>query len=484
MSNISHPRGLFYVISVQAWEYFSYYGMRALLILYLTKQLLFSDAHAYALYGAYTSLVYVTPIIGGYIADRYLGNFWSVAIGALLMVAGHTVLSFPTSGHSTLYIALALIIVGYGFFKTNSSCLLGELYHDRESIRDSGFSLSYVGANLGAFLAPIATGYFAETYGWHIGFGIAGLGMFAGLLVFLSGRNAFKDVAGLKKEALSAKTAGISNSMLLFFGVVLSVGFFAVILAQLWAGFVLIVIGIVSLFLMGRIYTRCDVQGKKNIWAIVLFMMFGTLFWAFDQQGGSSITLFIERNVNKDLFGFNIPTSFYQSINPFAVIFGGALVAWAWKLLARFNIQPKTLSKLGIGFLFLTSGFLLINIASKLAMHSGHTSMLWVTIGLGLIGLAEMFIDPVALAAITRLNPANSTGTLAGIYMLVSGSIANFVAAWIATATAVTTEDGKVQSLTQAASSYHDVFHTIFLIALSAFICLIILKMFTKKLLP
>ncbi|MGF1742346.1 oligopeptide:H+ symporter [Vibrio profundum] len=484
MSNVSHPKGVLYVISVQTWEYFSYYGMRALLILYLTKQLLFSDAHAYALYGAYTSLVYVTPIIGGFIADRYLGNFWSVAIGSLLMVAGHTVLSFPTSGHTTLYTALALIIVGYGFFKTNSSCLLGELYHDRESIRDSGFSLSYVGGNVGAFLAPLATGYFAQTYGWHVGFGIAGVGMFAGLLIFLSGRSAFKDVAGINKQALSAKTVGISNGTLLLAGVVLSVAFFAVILAHLWAGYVLTVVGIVSLYLMGRIYARCDSQGRKNLWAIVLFMVFGALFWAFDQQGGSSINLFIERNVNKDLFGFDIPTSFYQSINPFAVIVGGVMVAWAWKILARFNIQPKTLSKLGIGFLFLTAGFLLINIAAKLAMHTGHTSMLWVTIGLGLIGLAELFIDPVALAAITRLNPANSTGTLAGIYMLVSGSIANFVAAWIATATAVTTENGKVLSLTEAASGYHHVFQMIFMIALSGFVCSIMLKMFTKKLLP
>ncbi|MCL9779969.1 oligopeptide:H+ symporter [Vibrio sp. S4M6] len=484
MSNASHPKGVLHVISVQTWEFFSYYGMRALLILYLTQKLLFTDQHAYALYGAYTSLVYVTPILGGIIADRYLGNYWSVVIGALLMVAGHTVLAIPSTDNTTLYGALALIIVGYGFFKTNSSCLLGELYKNHESMRDSGFSLSYVGSNIGAFIAPIATGYFAKVYGWHAGFGIAGIGMLLGLVVFLSGKKAFKDVASINTAAMKSSTAGLPNTLILVLGVVVSVAFFAVMLAHLWAGYVLTIVGLAALCMMVKIYTRCDSEGRKNMWAIVLFMAFGTLFWAFDQQGGSSINLFIERLVNKHLFSWAIPASFYQSINPFAVIVGGVIVAWAWKLLARFNVKPKTLSKLGTGFLFLTVGFLLINISSKLAMQTGHTSMLWVTVGLGFIGVAELFIDPVALAAITRLNPANSTGTLAGIYMLVSGSIANYVAAWIASASSVATEHGQVVSLTEAAASYHDVFQTIFLIALAGFILSVVLNIFTRKTLP
>ncbi|CAH0536530.1 peptide MFS transporter [Vibrio marisflavi] len=484
MSNSSHPKGVFHVISVQTWEFFSYYGMRALLILYLTQKLLFTDQHAYALYGAYTSLVYVTPILGGIIADRYLGNFWSVVIGALLMVAGHTVLAIPSTDNTTLYSALALIIVGYGFFKTNSSCLLGELYKNHDSMRESGFSLSYVGSNVGAFIAPIATGYFAQQYGWHAGFGIAGIGMLLGLLVFLSGRGAFKEVAGINKEVMTSSTAGLPNSIVLLLGVAAGVAFFAVMLANLWAGYVLTVVGIAALFMMIKIYKRSDSEGHKNMWAIVLFMAFGTLFWAFDQQGGSSINLFIERIVNKHLFSWTIPASFYQSINPFAVIVGGVFVAWAWKLLARFNIKPKTLSKLGTGFLFLTAGFLLINISSRLAMQTGHTSMLWVTIGLGLIGVAELFIDPVALAAITRLNPANSTGTLAGIYMLASGSIANYLAAWIASASSVETAHGQVLSLTEAAAKYHEVFQTIFMIALAGFVLSIVLNFCTRKTLP
>ncbi|WP_108651994.1 peptide MFS transporter [Dongshaea marina] len=481
MHNQSQPRGMVYVVGVQAWEYFSYYGMRALLILYLTQKLLFTDQHAYALYGAYTSLVYVTPIIGGYIADRILGSYWSVIIGALFMVAGHTVLSIPTSDNLTLYTALALIIVGYGFFKTNSSCLLGELYKKNESARESGFSLSYIGGNIGAFVAPLACGYAAQTYGWHYGFGIAGIGMLLGLILFLTGRKHFQDVEKIRIDVIRAKTLGIPNGPLLVVGILLSVAFFSVILAHLWAGYMLAIVGAISLFLLAQIYIKCGEVGRKNLWAIIIFMLFGTLFWAFDQQGGSSINLFIERNVNKELFGWTIPASFYQSINPFAVIIGGALVAWIWRFLAGLGFTPKTLSKLGTGLFLLTLGFFLINTSSQLAMSTGHTSMLWVTVGLGLIGVAELFVDPVALAAITRLNPANATGTLAGIYMLLSGAVANYLAAWIATAASTETVHGKAISLTDAAQNYHHVFQSIFLIALTGFVISIVVNFLTRN---
>ena len=215
MQITSQPKGLFHLIAIQMWEYFSYYGMRSLLILFLTQKLLMSDEHAYALYGAYTSLVYVTPILGGYLADRYLGNYWSVVIGALLMVAGHAVLSIPSDDHITLYSALTLIICGYGFFKTNSSCLLGELYKGHESARDSGFSISYIGGNIGAALAPMLCGYAASRWGWHIGFGLAGIGMFLGLIIFSFGRHNFAHVQKVNKEALTRKTAGISHWLLI-----------------------------------------------------------------------------------------------------------------------------------------------------------------------------------------------------------------------------------------------------------------------------
>nr|WP_305461678.1 oligopeptide:H+ symporter [Photobacterium leiognathi] len=283
----SQPKGLFHLIAIQMWEFFSYYGMRSLLILFLTQKLLMSDEHAYALYGAYTSLVYVTPILGGYLADRYLGNYWSVVIGALLMVAGHVVLSIPSNDHMTLYTALALIICGYGFFKTNSSCLLGELYKGHESARESGFSISYIGGNIGSALAPIFCGYAASRWGWHVGFALAGIGMLVGLVIFSTGRKNFAQVQKANKVALTRKTAGVSHWLLIIVGVIAAAVGLVFVLKDLLAGYILAVILAFSALQMLRLYRKSDAEDRKKLHSIMYFMIFGTVFWAFDQQGGS-----------------------------------------------------------------------------------------------------------------------------------------------------------------------------------------------------
>jgi len=341
----SQPKGLFHLIAIQMWEFFSYYGMRSLLILFLTQKLLMTDHHAYALYGAYTSLVYVTPIIGGYLADRYFGNYWSVVIGALLMVAGHAVLSIPSVG------------------------------------------------NISA----------AMKWGWHVGFALAGIGMLVGLIIFSTGRRNFTHVKKCNKDALIQKSAGVPHWLIIIVLLALTAFGLVFVLKDLLAGYILAVICAVSFYQIVALYRRSSPSDRSKLNSILYFMIFGTVFWAFDQQGGSSISLFIERNINTDIFGFHIPTAFFQSVNPVAVIVGGGAVAWLWKVLASKSISVRTLTKLNMGLLLLTAGFTLITISSKLAMNTGHTTFLWLFIGLFLIGVAELFIDPVALAAITRL---------------------------------------------------------------------------------
>lgn len=191
MKTPSQPRAIYYIVAIQIWEYFSFYGMRALLILYLTHQLGFDDSHAISLFSAYASLVYVTPILGGWLADRLLGNRTAVIAGALLMTLGHVVLGVESTSAWSLYVALAIIICGYGLFKSNISCLLGELYAHDDPRRDGGFSLLYAAGNVGSIAAPIACGLAAQWYGWHIGFALAGIGMFIGLMIFLSGSRHF-----------------------------------------------------------------------------------------------------------------------------------------------------------------------------------------------------------------------------------------------------------------------------------------------------
>ena len=202
MKTPSQPRAIYYIVAIQIWEYFSFYGMRALLILYLTHQLGFDDSHAISLFSAYASLVYVTPILGGWLADRLLGNRTAVIAGALLMTLGHVVLGVESTSTWSLYLALAIIICGYGLFKSNISCLLGELYAVDDRRRDGGFSLLYAAGNVGSIAAPIACGLAAQWYGWHIGFALAGIGMFVGLMIFLSGSRYFRDTRGVDKQAL------------------------------------------------------------------------------------------------------------------------------------------------------------------------------------------------------------------------------------------------------------------------------------------
>lgn len=200
MKTPSQPRAIYYIVAIQIWEYFSFYGMRALLILYLTHQLGFDDNHAISLFSAYASLVYVTPILGGWLADRLLGNRTAVIAGALLMTLGHVVLGIDTNSTFSLYLALAIIICGYGLFKSNISCLLGELYDENDHRRDGGFSLLYAAGNISSIAAPIACGLAAQWYGWHVGFALAGGGMFIGLLIFLSGHRHFQSTRSMDKK--------------------------------------------------------------------------------------------------------------------------------------------------------------------------------------------------------------------------------------------------------------------------------------------
>lgn len=204
MKTPSQPRAIYYIVAIQIWEYFSFYGMRALLILYLTHQLGFDDNHAISLFSAYASLVYVTPILGGWLADRLLGNRTAVIAGALLITLGHVVLGIDTNSTFSLYLALAIIICGYGLFKSNISCLLGELYDENDHRRDGGFSLLYAAGNIGSIAAPIACGLAAQWYGWHVGFALAGGGMFIGLLIFLSGHRHFQSTRSMDKKALTS----------------------------------------------------------------------------------------------------------------------------------------------------------------------------------------------------------------------------------------------------------------------------------------
>ncbi|EFA6850750.1 MFS transporter [Escherichia coli] len=420
----SQPRAIYYVVALQIWEYFSFYGMRALLILYLTNQLKYSDNHAYELFSAYCSLVYVTPILGGFLADKVLGNRMAVMLGALLMAIGHVVLGASEIHPSFLYLSLAIIVCGYGLFKSNVSCLLGELYEPTDPRRDGGFSLMYAAGNVGSIIAPIACGFAQEEYSWAMGFGLPNWGW---LLVLLVATPALITVLFWKE----------------------------------WSVYALIVATIIGLGVLAKIYRKAENQKqRKELGLIVTLTFFSMLFWAFAQQGGSSISLYIDRFVNRDMFGYTVPTAMFQSINAFAVMLCGVFLAWVVKESVAGNRTVRIWGKFALGLGLMSAGFCILTLSARWSAMYGHSSLPLMVLGLAVMGFAELFIDPVAMSQITRIEIPGVTGVLTGIYMLLSGAIANYLAGVIADQTSQASFDAS-GAINYSINAYIEVFDQI-----------------------
>ncbi|MDC9056308.1 oligopeptide:H+ symporter [Escherichia coli] len=268
------------------------------------------------------------PILGGWLADRLLGNRTAVIAGALLMTLGHVVLGIDTNSTFSLYLALAIIICGYGLFKSNISCLLGELYDENDHRRDGGFSLLYAAGNIGSIAAPIACGLAAQWYGWHVGFALAGGGMFIGLLIFLSGHRHFQSTRSMDKKALTSVKFALPVWSWLVVMLCLAPVFFTLLLENDWSGYLLAIVCLIAAQIIARMMIKFP-EHRRALWQIVLLMFVGTLFWVLAQQGGSTISLFIDRFVNRQAFNIEVPTALFQSVNAIAVMLAGVVLALA-----------------------------------------------------------------------------------------------------------------------------------------------------------
>lgn len=457
----SQPRAIYYVVALQIWEYFSFYGMRALLILYLTNQLKYDDNHAYELFSAYCSLVYVTPILGGYLADKVLGNRMAVMIGAFLMAVGHLVLGASEMAPAFLYLSLAIIVCGYGLFKSNISCLLGELYQPEDPRRDGGFSLLYAAGNIGSIIAPIACGYVQEEYSWAMGFALAAIGMLAGLVIFLCGNRHFAHTTGVNKAVLCAKKYMLPNWAWLLVLLVAAPLLITVLFWKEWSVYALIVATVIGLAVLAKIYRQAQTQKqRKELGLIVTLTFFSLLFWAFAQQGGSSISLYIDRFVNRDILGYSVPTAMFQSVNAFAVMLCGIVLAWVIKESVGGNRTVRIWGKFALGLGLMSAGFCILTLSARWSAAYGHSSMPLMVLGLAVMGFAELFIDPVAMSQITRIEIPWVTGVLTGIYMLLSGAIANYLAGVIADQTSQGSFDA-AGAINYSINAYIDVFSEI-----------------------
>ncbi len=326
-----HPPGLLYIFFADMWERFSFYEFRALLVFYVTSEFLYSQEKAYGIYGTYAALVYTTPIIGGLIADRVLGDRKAIILGGIMIALGH--ISLVIEGEMLFYLGLAFIISGTGLFKANLTSLLGKLYQHGDNRRDAGFTLYYVGINLGGFLSSIICGYVGEVYGWRYGFGLAALGMITGLLYFIRGLSSLEGhgllpkEAGLRKFSLVDLTWEQEVYILVFLAVPLAA---VLVYHHEYFDYILPLVGmgVISYMLYLSIYA---VGGeRKNILTMLILMFFTMCFFALFEQIGSSVTFFTKFHVDRVFWGYELPASMFQSMNPMFIILFGPVVAQVW----------------------------------------------------------------------------------------------------------------------------------------------------------
>ena len=435
---LGHPKGLFVLFFAEMWERFSYYGMRALLIFYLTKHWLFSDEKSGVIYGAYTALVYITPVLGGYLADRYLGQRKAVTYGAVLLTFGHFLMGFEGSGGqdaaslNIFWLALAFIIVGSGFLKANISVIVGQLYPRTDVRRDGAYTIFYMGINLGAALGALLCGYLGETFGWSYGFGAAGVGMLLGLIVFI----VFKPLLlgrgePLNPEALNKTVLGIKLEWLLYLvGLVAVVVCWWLVQNQAVVGSLLGAAGaILVVYVLWTAVRKLEPHDRDRIFAAMFLIIGSILFWALFEQAGSSLNLFTDRHVDRS----GVPASVFQSLNAIYIVLLAPLFAWLWTTLGRKGLEPSAPAKFGLGIVQLGIGFLVL-VAGSAAAGDSMVPVLFIFLIYLFHTTGELCLSPVGLSAMNRLAPAHVASLMMGTWFF-AGATGNFAAGLIAGAT-------------------------------------------------
>lgn len=408
-----HPKGLYLLFFTEMWERFSYYGMRGILILYLTKSLFegglaINEQSASLIYGFFTGFVYFTPLIGGWLADRFIGQRRAITIGGITMMLGQFVL-FGINTQAGLYLGLFLLIIGNGFFKPNISTLVGRLYADGDPKRDSAFSIFYMGINLGAFLAPLVIGLFAEnifavkdetgkilTYGYKYGFLIAGIGMLLGQLLFNALANKYLGTIG-QSPAKDKAAAELENKP-------------------------------------KEIDKPLTKEEKQRVTVIFILTAFVIFFWAGFEQAGSSLSLYTDKFIDRTVFGFEIPTSAFQSVNPLFIVALAPLFAWFWT--SNLGKKLSTPIKMGLGMILLGIGFFFMLGA---VMERGgdnqditiKASIMWLVMTYLIHTLGELCLSPVGLSVVTKLAPVKLASLMMGVWLL-SSFIANIIGGFVA----------------------------------------------------
>jgi len=456
-----HPRGLATLFFTELWERFSYYGMRALLILFMTASVTsgglgFPTAKAGVIYGAYTALVYMVTLPGGWLADRFLGQRKATLWGGMVIMLGHISLAIPSL--ESFYLGLGLIVVGTGLLKPNISVMVGQLYTPEDARRDAGFSIFYMGINLGAFIAPLVTGWLAQSdqfkgilagmgvsaeSSWHWGFGAAAVGMALGLVQYVLGWRHLGD-AGLhpvRPESAEAQAA-LRRTLIIGLGTVVGAVALLALLATsgvvtisaegIARGFGYLLLAVVVGF-FGWLFMSGDwtPEERKRLYVIAVLFFAAAVFWSVFEQAGSTLNLFAERSTRNEIFGLSFPASWWQSLNSLYIIVLAPLFAALWVRLGHKGKDPSSPFKFTLGLFFVAAGFGVMIVAARLAENGQQVGIIWLALTYLLHTVGELCLSPVGLSAMTRLAPARIAGLMMGVWFLAT-SVGNYLGGQVA----------------------------------------------------
>jgi POT family proton-dependent oligopeptide transporter len=466
--------------------------MKALLIFYLTKYHLFTDIDGNLLIGSYAALVYAIPVVGGFLADRYLGFRKAIVFGGIMLVLGHAGMAYEGNAATqsvtgeivrdnfalqVFYLSLAFIILGVGFLKANISSLVGELYYEGDKRRDSGFTIFYMGINLGSFLATIVCVWLGETYGWSYGFGAAGVGMFFGLLTFILGK---KHLLGKGEsnvpELLNKKTLGIKNEWLIYgLSVLATLVVWQMVQSHSVVQNLLIIAGAASfIYIVYYAITQLDKVARERLIALTILIVFTVIFWALFEQAYTSLNLFADRILDRG----EIAAGTFLSLNALFIIILAPVFAWLWVKLGKYN--PNTAVKFSLALMLVGLGFGSLVMGIN-ASEMGKVAIFWLVITYFLHTCGELCLSPVGLSAVTKLSPVKIVGFMMGVWFLATAS-SEFIASILANIASVDTTNGTAPDLNLAKQSYLKLFEYLFYTGLGFGALLLVLSPIIKKL--
>ena len=430
-----HPKGLYVLFATEFWERFSYYGMRAIFVLFMTKYLFFNKGEASNIYGTYTGLVYLTPLIGGYVADRYWGNRKSIFVGGLLMALGQFLLFMCAStqqGSSSsmlfLWSGLGFLIFGNGFFKPNISTMVGQLYPENDHRKDGAYSIFYMGINAGAFCAPLVCGWLGENVDFKWGFLAAGIGMLVALVIFYFTKDKYvKSPDGsqlgvgpnkLNDTSVDSSGSGFSTQQIsiLLGGIILVMSVLFFILKVDFWGSLIYGMTIVAPFVVITDKSLTKIE-KDRLWVIILVMVFVVFFWMCFEQAGASLTFFADEQTNRNIFGWTMPASYFQSFNAGFIVLLAPVLSFIWLKLGNKGKNPVAPYKQSMGLAFLAIGFFYIAFGAKNIPSTG-ASIFFLTGLYFLHTIGELCLSPIGLSMVNKLTPLRFTSLMMGVWFL------------------------------------------------------------------